>query len=334
MNPNPSSKRRRRDVQLVPEALEAREMLTGGVGDTIAVIRGAVTKAGQPAAITFTIDPAHFTLPKGKLLLGVDIASMSGSTLKPQIASVSDPKGAPVKLTHGKYAANLPSGIAAGSRTTAVVAPVHANRTNPNGSVTYTVKVRGLGRTTGGFLVGFYLPGNATGSGKVGPADLAAVQAELGQTGSASGTSKYTFDADANRDGRIKAYDVSVVKQNLGVSTTVNPTVTSSLDPASQTMPHDRVVTTPFAHFTGTATPGATITYQSSASGTRPVTATADSLGNYAISVPLDPGNNTFNVTSHDAFGQTITGTLAPVTFADPATALAPPTGATAKPTG
>ncbi len=333
MNPTQPSKRRRRDIQLGAETLEAREMLTGGIGDTIAVITGAVTKAGQPAAIQFTIDPAHFTLPRGKLVLGIDIASASGSTLKPQIASVDRPNGAPVRVTHGKYAPNLPSGaVAAGSPTSAVQAPVRFDHKNPNGSTTYTVKVRGLGGTTGGFLLGFYLPGNLSGSGKVAQADLTAVQSELGLGASSP---KYTFDADANRDGRISAADVSVTRQNLGASTTVNPTVTSNLDAASQTMPHDRVVSKPFAHFTGTATPGANVTYQNTAAGSLPVTASADSLGHYAITVPLDPGNNTIKVTSHDAFGQSISGTLAPVTYADPAAALAPPgAAATKRPTG
>jgi hypothetical protein len=177
------------------------------------------------------------------------------------------------------------------------------------------VKVRGLKGSTGGFLLGFYLPGNATGSGKLAQADLTAVQAELGQGASSS---KYTFDADVNRDGTINQTDVSVTEQNLGAATTVSPAVTAQLDPAGQTMPNDRVVNVPSAHFTGTATPGAKIAYQSTTAGSKPVTTTADTLGNYSITVPLALGNNTFAVTSLDAFGQSITGTLSPVTYALP----------------
>src|SRR3954449_10383838 len=39
----------------------------------------------------------------------------------------------------------------------------------------------------------------------------------------------------------------------------------------------------------------------------------ADNSGNYSITVPLVPGTNTFQVSSSDAFGQKITGTIAPV---------------------
>ena len=42
---------------------------------------------------------------------------------------------------------------------------------------------------------------------------------------------------------------------------------------------------------------------------------TADATGNYSIIVPLVRGTNTFQVTSTDAFGQTIQGNLAPVTY-------------------
>ena len=195
-----------------------------------------------------------------------------------------------------------------------MLAPVQFNHKNPNGSVTYTVKVRGLKGTTGGFLLGFYLPGNATGSGTVAAADLKAVQAEVGQ-GAASST--YTFDADVNRDGTINKTDVSVTEENMGAATTINPTVTSNLDPASQTMPNNRVVNTPSALFTGTATPGASIAYQSTEPGSKPVSTTADTLGNYSITVPLASGAATRStVTTHDAFGQSITGTIAAVTYA------------------
>ena len=55
-------------------------------------------------------------------------------------------------------------------------------------------------------------------------------------------------------------------------------------------------------------------------------TATADASGNYTINVPLFAGTNTFKRQARsDAFGQKISGTIQPVTYAAP-TAVAPPT--------
>ncbi len=318
MNPSQPSKRRRREFQLAPEVLESREMLTGGIGDTFAVIPGSVSKAGQITAIKFTIDPAHFTIPKGQLTLGLDVAAQSGSTVNAQIVGLTGPNGQAVPVTHGRYAPNLPSGGAlAGTPTTSVLAPVHFNAKNPNASVTYTVKVRSVKGTTGAFIVGFYLPGNASGSGTVSQADLTTIQGEMGIN---ANNAKYTFDADSNRDGRITATDLSVAKKNLGASVTITPTLTSDLDAAGQTLPNDRILTVPSAHFTGTVTPGATVTYVNSAAGSVPVTATADKLGAYSILMPLNPGSNVFNVTTMDAFGQSIDGTLTAVTYQVPKT--------------
>ncbi|HEV3165639.1 MAG TPA: hypothetical protein VGZ22_16550, partial [Isosphaeraceae bacterium] len=57
------------------------------------------------------------------------------------------------------------------------------------------------------------------------------------------------------------------------------------------------------------------ITYTEVAGKAAPVTTTADSAGNYSIIVTLGNGANNFMVTSVDAFGQTISGKIAPVTF-------------------
>ena len=182
--------------------------MTGGTGDTFAIIRGTVTpRRGQPTAVKFTIDPTHFTLAQGQVhARDRHRRRASGSTVKPQIVSVNNPNGKNVDPTHsrtGSAAPGLPSGtVPAGSATTAVLAPVQFDHKNPNGSVTYTVNVKGLSNTSGQFLLGFYLPGDANGDGKVDTTDVAATKAELGVTAS---NANYTFDADANRDGRINS---------------------------------------------------------------------------------------------------------------------------------
>jgi phosphotransferase system glucose/maltose/N-acetylglucosamine-specific IIC component len=63
----------------------------------------------------------------------------------------------------------------------------------------------------------------------------------------------------------------------------------------------------------GVASSGATVAY-ASANGS-PVSTTADATGNYKITVPLAAGANTFTVTSTDSFGQTISGTIAAITY-------------------
>ena len=91
---------------------------------------------------------------------------------------------------------------------------------NSNRPATYSVQVQGLGQAGGSFLLGFYLPGDANGDGKVDKTDTQIVRSELG---SRAGSARYTFDADANRDGRIAKIDLAYVKQNQGVAVTVSP---------------------------------------------------------------------------------------------------------------
>jgi hypothetical protein len=327
MNPSNPSSRRRQNARLAPEILESRELLTGGAGDTFAIIPGTIAKANEPAAIKFTIDPAHFVIPKGVFTLGVDVVAQSGSSLKPLISSVNGPNGAIVPQTfHSVYAPHLPnSKVAGGQATSAVLTPIHLDPGHPKDPVTYTVKIKGESGTTGQFLLGFYLPGDAQGNGQVTQADVTAVKGALGVK---AGNPKYSFDADVNRDGRIGRIDLSYTQQNLGVITNITPVVSANLDPASVTTMTDRVTTLKTVHFSGFATPGASIKYQEVNNKSQPVATTADSKGNYSIQVPLGDGSNTFRVTTQDAFGQSISGTIAPVTLmtSAPVTAQSIPT--------
>lgn len=321
MNPFKRTPRRGRKTQYSPESLEPRELLTAGAGDTFAIMNGNIPDTGGTTAITFTIDPTHFNLPKGKLALGIDVVPATGSTIKPLISSVDDPHGDLIPQTfHSVYdphAGRLT--VASNPLTSSVITPVTffpgANRNNP---ATYTVNVDAEGKTSGDFLLGFYLPGDANGDGKVDKTDVQLVNASFGSRG---GSSKYNFNADANRDGRIGLVDKAYVQQNQGVSLDISPIVQANLVPSSVTNSTTRTTTSPTAAFTGSATPGATITYtNTNAPNAAPTTTTTDSAGNYTITVPLVPGQNTFKVQSSDAFGQVITGTLSPVTYNPPAT--------------
>jgi len=314
MNPSNPSTRRKREVALNAEALETRSLMTAGAGDTFAIIPGTISKSGEIAAIKFTIDPSHFKLPNGKVTLGVDVAADPTSALKPMTIGVKDANGRNVPQTfHSNYDPHLSrSQVGLGKQTSAVLTTLKLDPKNPTAPATYEVMVRGLSATTGKFLLGFYLPGDANGDGKVDQADINAVKASMGAR---AGDSRYSFDADANRDGRINAQDLRYTQTNLGASTDITPVVGANLDPAGMVDVNQRVTRNPAATFTGTLTPGGVVKFEDAAGKVQPVATTADAKGNYSITVPLSEGSNTFKVTTLDAFGQSITGTLAPVSY-------------------
>ena len=62
-------------------------------------------------------------------------------------------------------------------------------------------------------------------------------------------------------------------------------------------------------------TPGAAVKYSEISGLSQPVATTADAKGAYTLYATLGEGANTFKVTTLDAFGQSISGTIAPVTL-------------------
>ena len=314
MDPSKSSSRRRRNLSLGAEALEARELLTGGAGDTFAIIPGMIAGAGGTATIKFTIDPSHFTVPKKSFTLGIDVVPDPSSSLKPIIGAVNDSRGKVVPQTfHSIYDPRLPhKQVANGQGTSAVLTSIRLASAKPNAPLTYTVVVHAQSKTSGKFLLGFYLPGDANGDGAVNAADTQHVKSIKGTN---ANSRNYNFQADVNRDGRIDNMDLSYTRMNQGVKTTVTPVVLANLDPASIGGRADRTTTNPSVHFSGTATPGALIRYAETGKKVPNVSATADASGKYSMIVPLGPGVNTFQVTATDPFGQTITGQIAPVTY-------------------
>jgi hypothetical protein len=318
--------RRGRKAPLALESLEARELMTGGAGNTFAITPGTVTSPGGTASITFTIDPSHFTMPHGNMTLGLDVAGQPGAGLKPQIASITDAEGHTLPISHSPYDPRVKRNNAAvGRLTSAVVVPISLpSNTTAAQPETFTVNVVGLQKTSGKFLLGFYLPGDATGDGVVDQADFKAVRAGLHTNGNVSA---YNFYADANRDGRIAMNDLATVRKNMGVKVTISPVISSNLDPGSVTQPGTRIASSQTVKFTGTATPGAQITYSEVNQRTPDVSTTADATGDYSISIPLAVGTNTFKVTTKDGFGQSITGNILPVTYAP--SLVKPSTGST-----
>ena len=101
---------------------------------------------------------------------------------------------------------------------------------------------------------------------------------------------------------------------DLNASTKVSPIISVNLNPTDDPL-GDRITADKTVNFTGTVTPGATVTFSEINKNSPGAITTADSSGNYSIMVPLGPGSNTFNVTTQDAFGQTISGQIAAVTY-------------------
>ncbi|SIO59673.1 hypothetical protein SAMN05444166_6137 [Singulisphaera sp. GP187] len=315
MNPFKRAPRRRQQVQLCAEALETRQLLTGGAGNTFAIIPGTIDKPNGTVSVSFTLDQSHFTRPKGKVAIGIDVVADPSGSLKPLISSVTDPHGKIIPQTiHAIYDPHVKHRqVAGGKGTSAVISPIGSFPSDPSQPVTFTTQVQATGKTTGKFLLGFYLPGDANGDGKVDQTDLKLVRSLLG---SKAGDKRYSFDADTNRDGRITATDVAYTKQNMGVTTTISPVIAANLDTSSVSNPAGRANNMPTARFTGTATPGAAITYANSSDPQQAtISTTADTAGNYTVITPLSLGDNVFEVTSVDAFGQTIKGKIAGVTY-------------------
>ena len=317
MNPNRSkSQTRRRPLfRIEAEVLESRQLMTGGAGDTIALTTGTIAAINGTASAPFVIESGHFTVPKGRLVLGIDVVAATGSTLKPQIASVSQgglhiavsgtPRGPQAHLK-GATATDTPH---------AVIATLNLPHKGTAFSASFATKIVATSKTSGDYLLGYYLPGDVNGDGKVELNDLATIKSLIGKT---VNDTAYQFDADSNRDGKITMADFNIAKRNLGVSTTITPDFTANLDPKSQTSAGIRVTNQSTVAFTGMAAPGAKISYTEVNGKTGTTTAQADAAGNYAITVPLVLGTNTFKASSVDAFGQTIRGTIQPVTYALP----------------
>ncbi|MGC8638824.1 MAG: dockerin type I domain-containing protein [Isosphaeraceae bacterium] len=306
--------RKKRGQNLSLEPLEDRQLLSAGQGSTFAIMPGTVSSANQVSSVQFNLDPSMFTAPRGgKILLGIDVAAASGSTIAPEIVSVKNAKGRTVGgLIHSYYTAQVIKAQKMKDPVTSAVMirlPVPKTGQAP---ATYTVQVKGGANTTGTYLVGFYLPGDVAGTGQVTTADLQTIKSDLGATPTSS---KYSFDADVNRDGKISPADLAFAAMNLGASTKVSPIITVNLDPATDGPLNDRITNHNPVHFTGTVTPNATVTFTEINGNSPGATTTADASGNYSIWVPLGNGSNTFKVTTTDAFGQSISGQISPVTY-------------------
>ncbi len=306
MRSNSQSRRRASQARPGAEILEKREVLTGGAGNTIALVPKAIAAPGGTTTVDVKVDPTLFKFNKqGKLLLGIDVAPQSGSTVTPKIKSVTLIESGP-----GIRATTARAQLTRAPGSKAVLVPIQWHGAKTTGHViTVRATVAGDKATAGNFLVGYYLPGDINGTGVVNQAAIKAIKKQNGMT---ANNTNYQFDADANRDGKVDSTDISLAQQNLGTATVVSPVVTANLEPAAITN-GQRSTDKATVAFTGIATPGASISYTEVSNKVPPVATTVDNTGAYSLQVPLGVGVNTFQVTTNDAFGQSISGQLTPV---------------------
>ena len=312
-----ANRRVRARLSVLPgaEALEDRGLMTAGGGSTVAILRGQVAAMNVPTVVNFTLDPKNVETNRGAITLGFDVAAPTTSKLAPVVAVAADVAANPLHPTSVRI---LPgSGVLRGtSATDATPSPTLVtlgSRFRPVALPTsLAIQVAGVNATTGDFLAGVYLPGDADGSGKVDAADLKAIRSRLR---SSTGSLTYSFDADSNRDGRIGFDDLMIAYRNKGASVSLAPVITSNLDPATDTGNLDRVTTTSTAHFTGVASANATITYADATGKAAPVTVPTSPMGTYDITLPLVVGPNRFRVSMVDTSGQSISGLIDPVNY-------------------
>ncbi len=311
----------RRRRCLAPDFLEERMVLSAGQGSTFAIMPGKISTAGQVSSLPFTVNSTMFTPTKsGKIEIGIDVTPVTATTstssntpaaasVSPEIVAVKSSTGQAVHIDHSTYYPKIAKANHLGHTPTSAI--LMTLKVPANSSTNYTVEVKGLHGTTGQYLVGFYLAGDAKGTGTVNSADITTIKSLLGD---AATNSNYSFDADVNRNGIINNQDVRLAEQNLGAATTVSPVVAVNLNPASDPS-LDGTTNLSVVNYQGTMTPDGTIAFANNNNNGQTTTATADSTGAYSINVPLVSGSNTFTVTTHDGFGQSISGQIAPVTY-------------------
>ncbi len=323
MNPSNPKPRRPRSPSLSAETLEKREMMTGGVGDTFAILPATISTAGGHTSVAFSLDPKLFTDKGNKpFVLGIDVAPGSSSTTNPMVQSVTTPNGKTLSVTHATFDPTVPrTGVQSSSKvSSASLVTIPGLPTAKDKSTVYKVNVSALNKTSGNILVGFYLPGDATGIGVVNQTSINAIQYSL-NTKATDTTGKYSFDADVNRDGAINQKDLAIAMKNMGIGTTVSPVISANLSPSGIADPKNRIAMVPDVTVTGSATPGASITYSAPYLPIR--TVTADPVtGAYSVPLALNVGSNTYSVVTTDAFKQKITGSIAAITYTPGATPL------------
>ena len=316
MNPFRSNPRRRRKTEFGPELLESRELLTGGRQHLRDHPRDdRPSRTGRPRSSSRSTRRTS-RCPRRAITLGIDVVADSGSTVKPLIASVDDPHGNIVPQTfhsiYDPHLTHLAGGQRDGHQRRAVAAEALPARPDQAGDLHRQRPGRGQDQRR---LPARLLPARRRQRRRHREQDRPPDRQERAgrprrPARSTTSTPTPTATAGSARStwpSPSRTWGSRRTSRRSSRPTTTRRTTSAGRRPGR---PPSNT-----AHFTGTATPGATITYTETANKVPATTTTADATGNYSIIVPLATGTNTFKVVSTDAFGQTISGTLAPVTY-------------------
>jgi hypothetical protein len=288
------------------ENLEQRGLLASGAANVIAVIPATVASPGGSVEVPFAISRTEFRAPKGRILIGIDISAQNGS---PTIVSVDNARGSVLHTaSHATYDPSV-SKLLGKTTTSAALATVSLPIANQASQ--YAVRVQETDPSSGPLRLGFFLPGDANGDGIVDRNDIKAIRTAMG---SHYGDAKYSISADADRDGKIDQKDLRYAQRNLGVRTVVTPVFTLVPD-TTYIDPRHQLSSQSTLNFSGTATPGATITLEQQQSQVPRIGTTADSSGHFQIAARLAAGLNTFVGTMTDQFGQHLTMQTMPVYY-------------------
>ncbi len=104
------------------------------------------------------------------------------------------------------------------------------------------------------------------------------------------GDANYGIDADSNRNGAVDKTDLKLAKENLGVSTTILPTLNASIAASSTFNATTRTSSAAGVTITGTTTPGAVIQLTELDNKVPKVGTTAGPSGSFQLSGQLAVG--------------------------------------------
>jgi hypothetical protein len=200
-----SSRRRKRPVRSAYkptfsiEGLESREVLSTVAPTPIATLTGFITASKKSSLVFFQVNPGQF-VSNGSMpmILGFQAQPTPGSTVTPRVSRIFH--------INGSNGHEIPS--RSGIVFTKVVNPL----TKP---AIYSVRVKNLAPSTGGYQVQVTLTGDANNDGQVNRADIGLIRASIG---SVEGQSSYNPNADFNKDGRVGKFDLLLARRNLGMA--------------------------------------------------------------------------------------------------------------------
>ena len=165
-------------------------VLSSGQGSTFAIMPGKISTAGQVSSLPFTVNSTMFTPTKsGKIEIGIDVTPVSATTstssssntpaaasVSPEIISVKSSTGKTIHIAHTTYYAKIAKANHLGKEPTSAI--LMTLKVPAGSSTNYTVEVKGLHGTTGQYLVGYYLAGDANGTGTVTMPDITTIKPE------------------------------------------------------------------------------------------------------------------------------------------------------------